>query len=161
MGGGMTDAGRLRAVIGEALRDRERWRHLVRHDHRDRVCELLHVSAGVELWLVCWAAGHDTGFHDHDRSAAEIAVVSGAIREQRLVLRDEPISATHEQGAWVTVPTGDIHRVTHAAGKPAVTLHAYSPPLERVGTYVIADDGRLRRHVAAAHTVLAAEATTA
>jgi predicted metal-dependent enzyme (double-stranded beta helix superfamily) len=158
MGRGMTDAGRLRAVIGEALLDRKRWRHLVRHEHSDRVCELLHVSASVELWLVCWAHGHDTGFHDHDRSAAEIAVVSGAIREQRLVLRDEPISATHEQGAWVTVPSGDIHRVTHAAGTPAVTLHAYSPPLERVGTYVIGEDGRLRRHVAPAGAVLAAEA---
>jgi predicted metal-dependent enzyme (double-stranded beta helix superfamily) len=158
MGRGMTDAGRLRAVIGEALLDRKRWRHLVRHEHSERVCELLHVSASVELWLVCWAHGHDTGFHDHDRSAAEIAVVSGAIREQRLVLHDEPISATHEQGAWVTVPSGDIHRVTHAAGRPAVTLHAYSPPLERVGTYVIGEDGRLRRHVAPAGAVLAAEA---
>jgi predicted metal-dependent enzyme (double-stranded beta helix superfamily) len=156
----LTDSGGLRAVIGEALRDRKRWRHLVRHDHSDRVCELLHVSANVELWLVCWAAGHDTGFHDHDHSAAEIAVVSGAIREQRLVLHDEPISATHEQGAWVTVPSGDIHRVTHAAGRPAVTLHAYSPRLERVGTYVIAEDGRLRRHVAPAETVLAAEAAS-
>jgi predicted metal-dependent enzyme (double-stranded beta helix superfamily) len=158
MGSGMTDTGALRAVIGETLRDRKRWEHLVRHDRSDRVCELLDVSDSVELWLVCWADGQDTGFHDHDHSAAEIAVVSGAIREERLVLLDDPISATHEHGAWVTVPAGDIHRVTHAAGRPAVTLHAYSPPLERVGTYVIAEDGRLRRHVAPAGTVLAAEA---
>jgi hypothetical protein len=60
----------------------------------------------------------------------------------------------------VTVPSGDIHRVTHAAGRPAVTLHAYSPPLERVGAYVVADDGRLRRNVAPADRVLAAEATS-
>ena len=57
-------------------------------------------------------------------------------------------------GAWVTVPSGDIHRVTHAAGAPAVTLHAYSPPLERVGTYALAEDGRLRRYPTAAETVL-------
>ena len=157
----MTDTGRLRTAIGDALRDRRRWHHLIRHDHSERVCELLHVSADVELWLVCWAAGHDTGFHDHDHSAAEIAVVSGAIREERLVLHDEPISATHEQGAWVSVPSGDIHRVTHAAGRPAVTLHAYAPRLERVGTYVIAEDGRLRRHVAPADTVLAAATAAA
>lgn len=155
----MTDSTELRAVIAEALRDRQRWRHLIRHDDSDRVCELLQLSDSVELWLVCWAAGQDTGFHDHDRSAAEIAVVSGTIREERLVLYDEPIAAVHEQGAWVTVPSGDIHRVTHVAGSPAVTLHAYSPPLERVGTYVVAEDGRLRRFVAPAERVLAAEAS--
>jgi predicted metal-dependent enzyme (double-stranded beta helix superfamily) len=151
----------LHDAIGEALRGRGRWRHLIRHDPGDRVCELLQLSDDVELWLVCWADGHDTGFHDHDHSAALIAVVSGAIREERLMLLDEPISATHEQGTWVAVPSGDIHRVTHAAGRPAVTLHAYSPPLERVGAYVVADDGRLRRNVAPADTVLAAEAAIA
>jgi predicted metal-dependent enzyme (double-stranded beta helix superfamily) len=157
----MTGAGLLHDVIGAALGDRGRWQHLIRHDRDDRVCELLQLSDDVELWLVCWADGHDTGFHDHDHSAALIAVVSGAIREERLVLLDTPISATHEQGTWVTVPSGDIHRVTHAAGRPAVTLHAYSPPLQRVGTYVVADDGRLRRNVAPADTVLGAETASA
>jgi len=29
----------------------------------------------------------------------------------------------------------DIHRVLHAGEHPAVTIHAYSPPLVRTGTY--------------------------
>ena len=28
---------------------------------------------------------------------------------------------------------------------PAVSIHAYSPPLWRMGTYVVAPDGTLRR----------------
>ena len=31
-------------------------------------------------------------------------------------------------------------------GDPAVTLHVYSPPLDRMGAYVIGDDGVLARH---------------
>lgn len=150
---------RLLHTVEGTLADRHNWEHLVRHDPAERVCELLDVADNVELWLVCWSDGHDTGFHDHDHSTGLIAVIAGAIREERLVLRGAPISRRHSQGSWVTVPPGDIHRVTHAAGRPAVTLHAYSPPLERVGTYLLEDDGRLRRHIAPADTVLAATCT--
>ena len=31
----------------------------------------------------------------------------------------------------------DIHRVTHAGTTPATTLHAYSPPLRRMGAYLV------------------------
>ncbi|MFL5909595.1 MAG: cysteine dioxygenase [Gaiellaceae bacterium] len=149
----------LREMAMSAQEDREAWQHLVRHDGDERVCELLHRTADAELWLVCWADGHDTGFHDHDSSTGLIAVLDGAIREECLAIGGSPVSGIHSGGAWVTVPQGDIHRVTHVAGEPAVTLHAYSPPLERVGTYVVADDGRLRRHPAAAGEVLAADSS--
>lgn len=37
----------------------------------------------VNAWLICWSEDSDTGFHDHDESAAGIAVVSGSVREDR------------------------------------------------------------------------------
>ena len=40
----------------------------------------------------------------------------------------------------------DIHRVLHEGDVPAVTIHAYSPPLWRMGAYEIAESGELRRH---------------
>ncbi|MFL5885973.1 MAG: cysteine dioxygenase [Thermoleophilaceae bacterium] len=148
----------LRELVTAARRDREAWQHLVRQDAGERVCELLHSSEQAELWLVCWADGHDTGFHDHDRSTGLIAVIDGAIREERLTIGGAPIAGVHPAGAEVAVPPGDIHRVAHVDGAPAVTLHAYSPPLERVGTYAVADDGRLRRFPESAGTVLTAQA---
>jgi hypothetical protein len=39
----------------------------------------------------------------------------------------------------------DIHRVSHETGEPAVTIHAYSPPLQRTGAYVFDPGGALRR----------------
>jgi predicted metal-dependent enzyme (double-stranded beta helix superfamily) len=152
----MTDVARLREVVSDAIQDRNAWEHLVRHEPDQRVCELLHLTDEVELWLVCWAEGHDTGFHDHDHSTGLIAVIDGAVREERLTVASSPISAVHPEGVSVTVPAGDIHRVSHVAGEPAITLHAYSPPLERLGTYTVAEDGQLRRHPAAGGAVLAA-----
>ena len=40
----------------------------------------------------------------------------------------------------------DIHRVVHAGTTPATTLHAYSPPLRRMGAYLIDPGGALQRH---------------
>ena len=43
----------------------------------ERTYALLHRDEHVELYLVCWMPGHDTGFHDHDDSAAAIVVLDG------------------------------------------------------------------------------------
>ena len=102
--------------------------------------------------------GHDTGFHDHDDSAAAIAVLEGA--DHRGAAGDhrhrEPNAAGN--GDTVTIAKEAIHRVRHAGHKPATTLHAYSPPLQRVGTYEVADDGALLRHPRPAETPLEAAA---
>ena len=138
--------------------DREQdWAPLVRHDEHERTYQLLHRDADVEVYLVCWMPGHDTGFHDHDHSAAAIAVVEGAITEERLAITGA-VKRTLDTGDTVTIAREAIHRVRHAGDTPATPLHAYSPPLERVGTYQIADDGALLRHPRPAETPLEAAA---
>ena len=133
------------------------WAPLVRHDEQERTYQLLHRDADVEVYLVCWMPGHDTGFHDHDHSAAAITVVEGAITEERLAITGA-VKRTLDKGDTVTIAREAIHRVRHAGQEPATTLHAYSPPLERVGTYQIADDGALLRHPRPAETPLEAAA---
>jgi quercetin dioxygenase-like cupin family protein len=135
----------------------EAWHPLVRHDKKERVYELVHRDADVELYLVCWMPGHDTGFHDHDDSAAAITVLEGEITEERLSISGA-VTRTLEKNATVTIAKEAIHRVRHAGNEPAVTLHAYSPPLSRVGTYEFADDGALLRHPRPAEIPLEAAA---
>ena len=89
---------------------------------------------------------HDTGFHDHDLSAGALSVVRGSVREERLVLGGAPASRTLSAGQSLAFAASDIHRVSHAGTEPAVTLHAYSPPLWRMGAYEVSPDGTLRRH---------------
>ena len=49
-------------------------------------------------------------------------------------------------GKPIHFTAADIHRVRHVGDQPAVTIHAYSPPLWRMGAYEILDGGELRRH---------------
>lgn len=124
----------------------ERWRHLVRHDDT-RVYEQIWDDEDVNAWLICWSEDSDTGFHDHDDSAAGITVVSGSVREDRLTLGGVGRANLRELGAGTTftVPPTAIHRVLHAGEGPAVTIHAYSPPLRRMGAYRVGAHGELER----------------
>jgi hypothetical protein len=83
--------------------------------------------------------------------------MEGTITEERLAITGA-VERTLDKGDTVTIAREAIHRVRHAGKGPATTLHAYSPPLERVGTYQIADDGALLRHPRPAETPLEAAA---
>ena len=112
------------------------YRQLLRDEHLD-------------VWLLCWSHDHDTDFHNHDLSAGAVAVVSGSVREERLVLGrpvDAPIARTARAGSSFDFAASDIHRVLHAGAEPAVTIHAYSRPLVRMGSYAVEPNGQLRRH---------------
>ena len=96
---------------------RERWAPLARHDPDERTYVLLHRDEHVELYLVCWMPGHDTGFHDHDESAAAIAVVQGAVSEERLSLNGT-VRTELVAGETVTIAREAIHRRMHQLGIP-------------------------------------------
>ena len=122
-----------------------RWRHLVRHAREERTYKQIWDDEELNAWLICWGPGHDTGFHDHDRSAAVIAVVEGEVREERLRLLGPPAARVLAAGSRVSVAPAAIHRVTHWGSVPAVTIHAYSPPLRASGAYRVGPDGELER----------------
>jgi quercetin dioxygenase-like cupin family protein len=141
-------------LAGEELRDLairigarpELWRKHVRHDAAQRTFARVISDDNVSVWLICWMPGQDTGFHDHDGSAGAVLVLEGEIEEQRMRLFDGPATAVYGRGELLEFGPADIHRVRHHGDAPAVTLHAYSPRLRRMGAYVESDDGRLLRH---------------
>jgi predicted metal-dependent enzyme (double-stranded beta helix superfamily) len=137
----------LRELVAGLAADPRRWSHLVRHDPGQRVFEPLIDEPDVEAWLICWMPGHDTGFHDHDLSSGAVTVVSGAVREERLGIGVAEVSSrVYVPGETFDFTASEIHRVTHAGAHAAVTLHAYSPRLRRMGAYAVASDGALKRH---------------
>jgi predicted metal-dependent enzyme (double-stranded beta helix superfamily) len=135
----------LRALVQSIGHDESQWRHLVRHDPNRRTYEEIVRHEGVGIWVICWMDDHDTGFHDHDISAGAVAVVEGRVREERLTLAGSPITRVYEPGEAFDFAASDIHRMSHAGGGPAVSIHAYSPPLWRMGAYVVGDGGVVRR----------------
>jgi predicted metal-dependent enzyme (double-stranded beta helix superfamily) len=135
----------LRAVSHAVGGRPELWRDLVRADPEQRVYEQLLGDSHLAIWLICWMDGHDTGFHDHDRSSGAVTVVGGKLREERLRFGAPPSSHLYGTGQTIEFEATDIHRVVHAGGEPAVSVHAYSPPLDRMGSYVVEPGGALRR----------------
>jgi len=136
----------LEQFVARLAERTELWSTLVRHDETQRIYEPLLIDPHLTAWLICWMNDHDTGFHDHDLSAGAVAVAGGRVHEERLVIGGPPRRRTFAQGEAFHFTPADIHRVRHAGEAPAVTLHAYSPPLTRMGAYVVSEDGVLARH---------------
>jgi predicted metal-dependent enzyme (double-stranded beta helix superfamily) len=140
------DAPELEAFVRELADRPELWIDHVRHDPTQRSYQELLSDAHLTAWLICWMEDHDTGFHDHDRSCGAVAVLSGAVREERLALGGEPRNRSFKAADSFHFSAADIHRVRHTGGEPAVTLHVYSPPLLTMGAYAVGEDGVLVRH---------------
>jgi quercetin dioxygenase-like cupin family protein len=121
------------------------WREALVPRPGERQFSLIARTERVEVWAVAWMAGQDTGFHDHDASAAAITVYEGEVVDERMAIGSDSIANTHAVGSSFNVGAGEIHRVRHTGEVPAITLHAYSPPLDRMGAYEVRSDGRLLR----------------
>jgi hypothetical protein len=139
------DRTELRALVAQIAADPAQWRHLVRHTTAERTFEQFRRDQHVDIWVISWTSGSDTGFHDHDLSRGAVAVVDGEVIEERLVLGGPPRELLHRAGDVFDFDASHVHRMRQVRDLPAVSIHAYSPPLWRMGTYVVASDGTLRR----------------
>lgn len=148
---GPLEGGDLRALVDGLASTPGLWRPRVRHE-QERVFELLWLDERVEVWLICWnGEEHDTGYHDHDISSGAFAVVEGELVEERLTI-GRTIRRRLRRGQSLGFPPSHVHRVHGVGAAPAVSIHAYSPPLRRLGVYALSDDGVLAREsVAASH----------
>jgi predicted metal-dependent enzyme (double-stranded beta helix superfamily) len=139
------DVDELRELVGRIAADPEQWRALVAAGATDRHFEQLWRDDHVDVWVITWASGNDTGFHDHDVSRGAVAVVEGELVEERLVVGGAPRELRHRAGETFHFDASHVHRMRQDAATPAVSIHAYSPPLWRMGTYEVEPDGTLRR----------------
>jgi mannose-6-phosphate isomerase-like protein (cupin superfamily) len=147
----------LKAFVEGLAAEPNLWREHIRDASAGRVYQQIWDDELVNAWLICWSEDQDTGFHDHDRSDAAIRVIDGNIREDRLRIGSDPESRLIGPGRTVVVPSVAIHRVLHAGEGPAVTIHAYSPPLRRTGAYRIGPGGELERASVSCEEELRAE----
>jgi predicted metal-dependent enzyme (double-stranded beta helix superfamily) len=142
---GDLDRDALKRLVSDIAAERPLWRPLVTLDPDSRRFEQLWRDQHVDVWVISWGRGNDTGFHDHDVSSGAVAVVSGEIVEERLILGGPPRRRRHGAGAVFDFDASHVHRMSQDSPTPAVSIHAYSPPLWRMGTYAVAPDGTLRR----------------
>ena len=117
----------------------QRWSSLVRFG-AERWWTRLHADESVDIWLLTWLPGQLTDLHDHGSSAAAFVVARGRLEEVRTNLAGTSHVTVHRSGQTSWVPTGAVHDV-RAVDEPAISVHAYSPPLRRM-TYYDADAAR-------------------
>jgi hypothetical protein len=86
-------------------------------------------------WLNVILDPRDTGFHDHDGSAAGVYVLRGSVTNEGLPIGGSRRVHRYGPGDSFSVPGTGIHRMNHDPG--AVTVHIYSPPLRAIGYYEI------------------------
>jgi predicted metal-dependent enzyme (double-stranded beta helix superfamily) len=107
----------------------ERWQQHVRFTNDDRYFYLLRSDEMVDMWLLTWLPGQATTLHDHGGSAAAIAVAQGELHEEHADRngRLEHHSLTGAAPHWLADDA--VHDIYNSSGPPAISIHAYSPPL--------------------------------
>jgi predicted metal-dependent enzyme (double-stranded beta helix superfamily) len=123
---------------------RELWAPHLDVDATERTYAALHRDANVDLWALFWLPDNDTGWHDHDTSSGAVHVVEGALAEHALLVARPERRTRFHAGASFSFGPSHIHRLTCAEPR-AVSIHAYSPPLWRLGQYSVDGEGALHR----------------
>ncbi len=123
----------------------ETWLSLVRYQSAQRWYQRLALAEEHEIWLLSWLPGQHTGFHDHGGSAGAFAVVRGSLLERAAPGgRPEPSGRVLAAGAVRSFGAAHVHDVRNDSAMPAVSIHAYSPPLLTMRRYEVASGGILQ-----------------
>jgi predicted metal-dependent enzyme (double-stranded beta helix superfamily) len=134
----------LLALVEHVATRRELWSEHIDPHAGERTYAALHRDATVDVWAIFWLPENDTGWHDHDTSGGAVRVVEGALEEHALLVGAPERRTLHRAGASFAFAPSHIHRLTCAVAQ-AVSIHAYSPPLWRLGQYTVGPDGALHR----------------
>jgi predicted metal-dependent enzyme (double-stranded beta helix superfamily) len=110
----------------------------------ERTYACLHRDAQLDIWAIFWLPENDTGWHDHDTSSGAVHVVAGELEEHALLVAAPERRTRYGAGAAFTFGPSHIHRLTCSSPR-AVSIHAYSPPLWRLGQYTVDPEGALHR----------------
>ena len=134
----------LETLVNDLVDQLWRWRELISFSDHDRHFVSLYRDDHVDVWMLCWTPTNDTGWHDHDISSGAVRVVRGSLLESNPRIGGHPASRTVAAGRSFSFGPDHIHRLAGHAPR-SVSLHAYSPPLWRLGAYAIDRDGVMRR----------------
>ncbi len=132
----------------------------MRVDTTDRWSRRLHADAHLKVWLIGWAPAQAAELHDHGGSLGALAVARGELAEWHwsAARPDDHVAAPEELGVrgpglrrrvlgagrGAVFGLGHVHDVANRGVEPAVSVHAYSPPLSAMSYYGVSR-GVLRR----------------
>jgi hypothetical protein len=100
--------------------------------------ERMYHGPDYDLCVISWLPGQSTGFHDHGASSGAFIVATGVLEE----LRPNRRTYLTSRGKPRSFGQNYAHDVRNASDAPAISIHAYSPPLTEMNEYEL-DGGPL------------------
>jgi rhodanese-related sulfurtransferase len=107
------------------------WMDKVRLCAEHRWYQRLHLGPDYDIWLISWLPGQSTGYHDHGASSGAFVVATGGLKEHRPGERSRVIHPGRPRAFGPEY----AHDVRNASIAPAISIHAYSPPLSDMNEY--------------------------
>jgi rhodanese-related sulfurtransferase len=107
------------------------WMDRVRVRAEQRWYERLYHGPDYDIWVISWLPGQSTGFHDHGASSGALVVATGILEEHRPGERTRVL----HPGKPRAFGPDYAHDVRNVSLAPAISIHAYSPPLSEMNEY--------------------------
>jgi hypothetical protein len=139
---GALSPARLGQLVREIADAEQSWRPILDFSAERRWYRRLVLAENYEIWLLSWLPGQHTGFHDHGEARGAFAVAQGELRETLARPgRNRVRSRCASSGSVTTFGSQHLHDVSNAATDPAISVHAYSPPLTAMRRYEMTASG--------------------
>src|SRR6266567_4202624 len=81
------------------------WSDRVAYAGGQRHYASIHRDEYVDIWLICWSPGNDTGWHDHDVSSGAVRVVRGALMESNPRIGGAHVQSVITEGGSISTPS--------------------------------------------------------
>jgi hypothetical protein len=132
----------LKQIVFAIASRPELFEDLVVDDETNRWRLQLFKTDNFEVRILGWEVEQRSDWHDHGGSSGVFVVTQGTLFEMHRA--SDNLSA--ESRSYVVGEHGAfgpdyVHDMIHESGKPAVSVHAYSPPLTGFTSYVRTDFG--------------------
>ncbi len=126
----------LELVVNAVAARPDLYEDLIVDDRDSRWWLLLFRTPNFEVKLLTWERGQSSDWHDHGGSSGAFRVTSGALRESHRAQDSVSVEkAIFAPGEFASFGTDYVHDVDFESGEPAVSIHAYSPPLSGLTFY--------------------------
>ncbi len=126
----------LELVVNTVSARPDLWQDLVVDDRESRWWLLLFRTPSFEVKIHTWQAEQASDWHDHGGSSGAMRVTQGSLRESHRTKDGVGVrESIFTPGGFGSFGTDYVHDVVHETGEPAVSIHAYSPPLSGLTYY--------------------------
>jgi hypothetical protein len=126
----------LEKVVTAVAQRPDLYEDLIVADRESRWWLLLYRTPNFEVKLLTWEDEQSSDWHDHGGSSGAFRVTAGSLIESHRAADSVGVeSGSFGVGGVGSFATDYVHDVAFESGDPAVSIHAYSPPLSGLTYY--------------------------